>query len=679
MVEERAGLFGPSPDRRYEAVGSSGPGGGCDRLAAKVGRQCCLCHHRGDQDRGAQRRTGVHTRPRHLRLDERDQDGGEESGSGQTHRDQTGEGTCTRQKVRAASQRWRGRGLVAPALFAITASSLLFGTSTLNRLSNVAQTVIWVASAILISFAAVIAAMAFFRAWRGARRTEVVVTTLTDATGDQRCSAAAPGLTFGIREELLEALPSVTNRLTAQVERARTDPTSPIYNLVVGDPGDSVLDELASTQQELSESLASIAPEATRGIVRLSLETLLRQRGLRVNGVMQRVTNAPGRIGISLTVSNLQSEHPPTRITIWEDETAHVAGSQPVERLYALTLPVSRALACELMRQHLIEQEARRRNRRWVGRFVGRHPPATARSTNNKSERRGPVPQGRRRQAGSRPPTSASPVVDFMVGLLYQTAARRYAPGTLSFYRLSAQALRRAEAALDHYMCAYLLGATLAEQARRTSEGEAGELFEKSCQLFEEACDKLKGAGLDDPQPQTEFWKIRGSLVTNWWLLAGVPGPGSDLWRRRADKATSQLQMLGPDTISDSTTLYNLACCFAVAARHIRVETTGGANLAIERHAQICALLKDALRFFAWASLRNEQWWTDGQIDPDLSAINRYIPDARKQISDLGSLLDGDEPAPEAIRPRVDEAIRFVIASQQTELSVQTGGAGSAG
>jgi hypothetical protein len=371
--------------------------------------------------------------------------------------------------------------------------------------------VVWVAVAIIVAIAAFIAGSAFLLAWRTARRTQSVVTTLADATADESCLAAAPGLTYSIREQLLEAIPAATSRLRREIHRAAIDETSPIHDLVIGELGASVLDDLAdpkdnlgelgntvmydlaASQRELSESLASIAPESARGILRLSLETLLRQRGVRISGVSQRVSDDPGRIGISLTVSDLRGNYPWSRITIWEDEKANVAGSPAVQRLHALTRPVSRALACELIRQHLMEQQPRQHFRGRI-RTALRHQSSQA--------------------------TDRSSVIDFIIGLLYQTGARRYPRGTTSFYRLSGQALRRAKPNLEHYMCAYLLGATLGEQARRTDDSEAGALFRESVDLFEEALIKLEAAQLSPAQQHTEYWKIQASLVTNWWLLA---------------------------------------------------------------------------------------------------------------------------------------------------------------
>jgi hypothetical protein len=110
------------------------------------------------------------------------------------------------------------------------------------------------------------------------------------------------------------------------------------------------------------------------------------------------------------------------------------------------------------------------------------------------------------------------------------------------------------------------------------------------------------------------------------------------------------LQELNPQTISSDITLYNLACCLSVATRYIASEAPESRSFR-----------SDALRFFIWACIRNEGWWSEVQVDPDLSAIDCQIEVIRGGVSELGKRsLQNSEFSALELR-RVDDAVRTVI------------------
>ncbi len=476
---------------------------------------------------------------------------------------------------------------------------------------SVARTVLSVSAAVLTTAAVAILVWAFFQAWRNSRKARVDISTVADATGDRTTKDTVLGLTHLLREEVLTALPRLADRMKHEIDDAKADPTSPLATLVRDDVAieKRLVGDIGSSQQELTESITTLAPETARGAVRVITETVLRPRGVRVSGVLQRVNDAPGGVGLSFCVDQLQGAEATRRVTLWEDGDTDTSGKTVVERFYDLMVPASRSLACELLRQHLT---ARARKRRPGDVLRGRHADLRGREA----------------------------VIDFMVGTAYLSAAARYAPATMSFYQQAERALTNT-ATLDHYRVPYVRAEALAQRARREGPEEAVNLLQGSIALLEEARKKLPRARLDDPRRTTADLNIRASLaVVRCLLVDRLP---DEPWRAKAAaSAIADLQEVDTSplehspSLQDSTVLYNLASAFAVASALDPLADHGVDLQRCLRRAKECLL---------YACLGSEQWWTDGKADPDLRLLQPWMLDARRQVLATGGEAPLDRDA----------------------------------
>lgn len=535
-------------------------------------------------------------------------------------------------------------------------------------LTDTAQTVLTVAAALLFAVAVLVLLLAVTRAWREGRKSKVIIRIIDDATGNPRASAAALGLTYRLREELLEALPSLVERSKQLVEEIKSDVTNPIHDLIIADIDHNILlDDIASSQRQLAESINTLIPDSARSPVRVITETLLRPQGLLVSGAFQRISDAPGAVGISFNVRLLQVDDIGSRVTLWEDDRAHVSGKEVVERLSNLIRPSSRSLAFELLRCNLLAIRPQR--------------PLRDRLAIWRDDRTQP-----KREA----------VVNVIIGMLYQNTARRYGPATVSFYRLSALSLEKVQS-LNHYMATYLLASAVAEQGRREkSNSEAVELLLRSSQLFEKALGQLssgaaggsaralkeqngvqletlsgtgsnggrqrspisEGTPRDDSDHQRykrEDLKIRTALDTVWCLLVERSPKESEGAAVRAvrDLEADLTEAREIDTLLEedpnATTCYALACAFAVAHR---VEPLRHFGLDLAR------CLMEAKRWLVLAWLRDERWWVDGIDDPDLDSLREWAAEAHRRLQEERAVKGGDEPFNAA---RAHEIVHAVV------------------
>ncbi len=497
---------------------------------------------------------------------------------------------------------------------------------------SVARTVLSVSAAVLTAAAAVLLVGAFFQAWRDARKPKVVISTLGDATGDEITKNAVTGLTHRLREEMLDALPSLARRMEHEIKEAKRDPTSPLAKLVLEDV--AIAKQLISdidSSKDLTASITSLAPESARGALRIISETMLRPRGARVSGVLQRANDGPGGLGLSFTVEQLQAKEPPSRVTLWEDGDTNTSGRSVVERLHALVVPASRSVACELLHQHLTARTRTRRLVRWL------RPGRGA----NFAERKA--------------------VIELVIGTAYVSAAARYKPATMSFYQRAERALANT-AELDHYRVSLVRAEALAQRARREKAGETAKtLFQESVNLLDKARAQLLSASLDAPLQATADLNIRASLATIGCLL--VHRFPDEPWRAD-DAAKAIAELLEVDTspfessesMQDSTVLYNLASAFTVAS-HVQPLAQHGVDL--ER------CLVRAKQCLLNACLRHQQRWTDGKADPDLAELLPWLLDAEARVLAMGG--DG---------PREREAICAIVTQvvDATQPEVQTVG-----
>lgn len=484
-------------------------------------------------------------------------------------------------------------------------------------LEDVATFVWSVSGAVLLALSVVILTVAVVQGWRRSRRTEIVISNLADGTGDATAGAAVIGLTYRLREGFLSALPRLGDYARGTVERGKLDSTSPIRSLVLDDIArDSLLRDIATSQQELTESMESLVPEKALGAYRVVAATLFRPNEVHVSGVLQRRHDRLGGLGISFTVHHLGSESAASRITLWEDEpTPDATTTKSVgQRFHELMPAASSALACELLRQRLLATVHKQTLRQRVA--------------------------IRRRNRHVRTPDA---VVEFLVGSSYESAAHLHAPATKSFYKLAERALVKSVKHLDHYKVSFLLANTLSELARRQGHDadRATSLLWRSSKVFEEARDKLHRADLPAPLRRAEAMKVRAALTMNACLaaelLADDVGPGAN---DVADVA--ELIKIDPGDYENADVLYNVACTLAVAARVKTLASQGVDCGACRRQAE---------RWLLHACARNDRWWRRAEADPDLGLLHEWIPAARRRLREsvqspldaqsIGALVDG--------------------------------------
>jgi hypothetical protein len=502
---------------------------------------------------------------------------------------------------------------------------------TIAGIRTFANTVLSVSGAVLVTAAVCILVAGFVRAWRDGRRTKVAVTTLDDAACDPATAGAALGITQRLGEELLVTLPQLATKWTEIVEKSRTDPSwGPIGTVITG--GNAALavqliGDINASQRQLTESIESLAPDAARNALHIVTQALLRPRGVRVSGVLQRTSNAAGGVGISFTVSDLQGRDTPRQITIWEDKTSAVTGHDVLERIHALVVPCARALACELLRQQLMTQTAARRIRRRLARVSGRMGIAPDH------------PAGRS--------YSHEAVIAFVTGLVYHGAARMCSPATMSFYRLSGLALEQADKELDYYKASYLRALSLAELGKREQEQDAqrgATTLLDANRLLETAREKLPRADLPPALMRAEDMKIRSVIATNWCVMV-TRRPEEAERAAKAVAVITELQAVDPCGVDDPSALYNMACALATASQ----------ATALARHGLVPdRCLTDAKRSLLHACLRDEVWWHDATLDVDLGALYDWMP--RAQI-----LLPEERAARGPTTPLEPEAARAVV------------------
>ena len=515
--------------------------------------------------------------------------------------------------------------------------------NVLEGLSDLVGSAFSVGATVVYATAIVIVPVALVRAWRRSRRTEVVITTLADATGDPAAAGAVVGLTYRLREELLDALPVVADRTKEVVELAQTDPTSPIGTVARNDMDrDHLLRDIKSSRDQLMDSMENLVPEAARGAYRFLATTLVHPNEVDVSGVLQCRNHAPGGLGLSLTVNPVGTDGAASRVTLWEDKESDVSAKSVVERFHDLVTAAARSLACELLRQRMLATTPKPRLRDRLPGIKRHHDP-----TGN--------------GAGTNPPVKREAVIEFLVGVAYRGGALQSVQAKRTFFQLSERALKKAvgdglespDGYLDHYKVSFERGSVLAELARRQGPDaeEAIRLFSQSTEHFMEADAKLHAADLPPAECQAERLKVRAALNTNACLVAELR-PDDVVEARKAAEGAMRLTAEDPQRYSGKLgvgALYNLACSLAVAAR---VETLAVHGVDGDRclvHAKLCLL---------HACARDSRWWDNGKADPDLCMLKEWMPQARRQLVEASRGTDDkDRVDSDVLNARIDSVI----------------------
>ncbi len=496
--------------------------------------------------------------------------------------------------------------------------------TSLAWLAEAADFVWSLARVALLAGALIVLAATVVRAWRRSRMTEIVISTLADGTGDPVAGAAALGLTYRLREEVLSALPQLADHAIKTVERAAKDSTSPLQSLALDDIArESLLRDISSSQRELTESMESLVPEKARGAYRVVANTLFQPKEVQVSGVLQRRDDRPGGLGISFTVLHVGSEEAASRITLWEDEPSETATATKAlaSRFHELVGPASRSLACELLRQRLLgrPQKPRLRARLAV-------------------------------RKGNRHVRTPNAVVEFLVGAAYQSDAHHNAPATKSFYELAARALAKSLRKLDHYSVSFQLASTLGELARRQGADidEAITLLRRSTRGFEDATRKLPRADLPQSERRAEALKLRAALTLNACLEAELL-PDDVERAAKGAAAAAELMEAKPGEYENVAVLYSVACALAVAAR-VHGFAAHGLDLdACRSHAE---------RWLLHACADRDRWWKKAEADPDLRLLHDWMAPTRRRLQESISGRDGEKPLDsQSIGPLVDGVV----------------------
>ena len=500
---------------------------------------------------------------------------------------------------------------------------------------SITQSVLEVGAVVLTACAVIMLMGAFFQAWREARKARVAIPTLVDATGDDKTKVAVVGLTHLLREELHRALPRLAERMTKEIHEAEKDPTSPLATLVREDVAieKRLVADIGSSQQELTNSITSLSPESVRGALRVISETMSRPRGVRISGVLQRFNDGSGGVGLSFAVDDLQGNAADRRVSLWEDPHTDVDGKTVVQRLRDLIVPASRALACELLHQHLTARMSKRRLGRWLG-----------------TERRERSPK-----------LDPGDVVEFLIGTGYLTAAPLYPPATMSLYEQAERALTKIKE-LDHYRVLFVRAEALFERARTLEGHDAVTLLHKSTELYEQARENLRNADLDPSDRVAAEVNIQAGLaIISCLFVEHVP---DEPWTvEAAAKATTQLLERDTSPLEDSksmqnsTALYNMASALTVAS---------GIEPLSEHGVDLARCLVRARECLLHACQWTDQWWDDGKVDPDLRLLWPWMPEAHRQVLAAGG---------EAV---LDREVICAIATGSWRPKVQADGGSSA-
>lgn len=462
-------------------------------------------------------------------------------------------------------------------------------------INDAARVVTSVGAALLMIAAVAVVAYAVLQGWRQARSPLVIVSPLGNATGDDALAKLAPGITHQVREVLVGALATIANRAKDLIEDARTERNSPIAALVLTLGPTDLLDEIDRSAQELTDSVAAVAPDTVKPALQTLTRVLLRPNGVQAAGLLQRVSDEAGRIGISITINDLRTARHARRVTLWEGEDTDVKGKALAERFHALARPAAGALACELLRHRLRPTS----------------PPAS----------------GRLRRARALQDGKHELLTSYMTGVMYQVEARRMAPATPSFYRLSADELRKS-LPLDHYRVFEALGDSLAEQARRTpTPRPAEELLRQAVRRYGDALARLDAGPHAAPHPAVERLRIETSRTLGLALLAERFHGTDAALAERAVEGLRALDGVDPSEQRDATVLYNMSCAWAVAAR-------AGLVPGAQTKAR-CLLVHAFLR-----TGPSQGWFREMHHEPDLVGLRDWAIGAHSRLLDLRAAED---------------------------------------
>jgi hypothetical protein len=201
-------------------------------------------------------------------------------------------------------------------------------SSALNGITGLISDLLLIGALILGAFLVV---RILSRLVRLLRARQLVVETLANSSGSDDIGKSLTGLSQLTREELSRQLGGVRREVNANRPGGGAD-SAHVYRsapLVPMDENDrraldvdvddvpdvgNALDETLGT---LLESLKGVAPDRIKWVVEF-MKLAFPQKGVIVNGDLQRAEDVPSRLGITLSVSDVDNRQNRSYLTVWE-------------------------------------------------------------------------------------------------------------------------------------------------------------------------------------------------------------------------------------------------------------------------------------------------------------------------------------------------------------------------
>jgi hypothetical protein len=404
-------------------------------------------------------------------------------------------------------------------------------------LPALADTVTKTVIAVLTLIGVLLVVVGLARAWRGRRRTQVVIRDVAPVDGIP--VSATAGLSPQLRQAVRRALQEETKSATTAVLETLTEDIK--RGLLPGRESTTVTaipDSLYSTTKDslgtLSAGVRALAPKESAGLVDVLGAALPDQRGWSLTAFPTlRGAGAATQVGISLELAALG--HAPDAVTTFWIDAPEIADAGPVAernagvraRLHELLAPASLWIAIRLVSRQLAQTTSVRRHFR-----------------------------GRRRQRDE-----LAALQRQLAGQLSLYATRKLEQFCQGFTEQALEDLVEAARVLPHYFRPHSTTAAVHERQgwsylRSEDVGRGQDAFLAAVGSYDKAEELLRADGHDERDARAT---LQGIAVrrTKCRLLSG----------NRTQIRIAETELTAFDELDDGTpqALYNVACLFAVA------------------------------------------------------------------------------------------------------------------
>jgi hypothetical protein len=158
---------------------------------------------------------------------------------------------------------------------------------------------------------------------------QLVVENLANSSGSDDIGKSLTGLSQLTREQLARQL----QKVQGEVDENKTGGGANSIHVMRKAPLEpKVGDALDGTLNTLVESLKGVTPDRTKWFVEF-MRLAFPQRGVIVNGDLQRLEDVPSRLGITLSVSEIDNRQDRRYLTVWEQSRgSSKAGSKETSK-----------------------------------------------------------------------------------------------------------------------------------------------------------------------------------------------------------------------------------------------------------------------------------------------------------------------------------------------------------